>query len=74
MQVKSKRHSLDQIGDRVHALAGVTVYIDHIGDKVHAVPGDTVELLNSNRRQSARHTRRTEDDTPKEDMFQKSDR
>jgi hypothetical protein len=121
----SMRHSLDQIGDRVHAPAGDTVYKDQIGDKVHAAPGDTVELLSfnrgqstrpskrnsmrrsldhrrqstcssrrhslhrSNRRQSkdtgdtvellsfsrtqsTRHTMRTED-TPKEDMFQKSD-
>ena len=70
----SMRHSLDQIGDRVNAPAEDTAYIDQIGDKVHAAPGDTVEILNSNGRQSTRHTRRTEDDTPKEDMFQKSDR
>jgi hypothetical protein len=54
MQVKSKRHSLDQIGDRVHALAGDTVYIDQIGDKVHVSPGDTVELLSFDGRQSTR--------------------
>ncbi len=45
MQVKSKRYSLYQIGDRVYLCsAGDTVYIDQIGDKVHAVPGDTVDF------------------------------
>ncbi len=52
----SKRHSSDQIGGRVNAPAGDTVYIDQIGDKVHVSPGDTVELLSFMQQQKTQFT------------------